>query len=294
MRTPIPLVAVLVAAFAVAACGSDDAAPDEPADGGAPDAAASDDGASDDGAAGDDADDDGTDTPDDGDAEALSGELTVFAAASLTDAFTELESSFEAEHPDLDVIFNFASSSTLATQAVEGAPVDVFASANDTQMAVVTDADLATGPAEFTTNVLEIVVEAGNPLGIADLEDLTDPDVILVLAAPEVPAGQFADEMLTEQGIEVTPSSLEVDVRATLSKVELGEADVAIVYRSDVVTASDTVEGVEIPADRNVVASYPIVQMAEAANPDAAAAWIAFVEGPEGQAALDAAGFTAP
>lgn len=283
MRATIRRTAAVAASLLVlAACGGDDAtdtpdAPVEETDGGEADGPG-----------------EGTDDTTDPDAAELSGDLTVFAAASLTDAFEELEASFEAEHPDLDVVFNFASSSTLATQMVEGAPVDVFASANDTQMTVVTDAGLADGPAEFTTNVLEIVVEAGNPLGIEDLEDLARDDVVLVLAASEVPAGQFAAEMLEAEGIEVTPSSLEVDVRATLSKVELGEADAAIVYRSDVVTADDTVEGVTIPDERNVIASYPIVTLSDAPNPDAAAAFVAFVNGPEGQAALETAGFTAP
>lgn len=237
--------------------------------------------------------------PDAGDANGddiaeLSGELTVFAAASLTDAFTELGEQFEATHDGVSITFNFASSSTLATQIVEGAEADVFASANHTQMDVVDDEDLAENREVFTTNVLEIVVEAGNPLGIETLEDLTRDDVILVLAAPEVPAGQFAAEMLDAQDIEVSPSSLEVDVRATLGKVELGEADAAIVYRSDVVTASDTVEGVTIPDDQNVIAEYPIATLTVGPNPAAAAAFLALVTGPDGQAVLEAAGFTSP
>jgi molybdate transport system substrate-binding protein len=221
----------------------------------------------------------------------LSGELLVSAAASLTDAFHELGTAFEEAHPDLTVTFNHAASSTLATQMAEGAPADVFAAADPIQMDVVDDEGLVEERAVFTTTRLGIVVEAGNPLGIETLSDLTDDEVVLVLAAPEVPAGRSAAAMLEAEGIAVTPSSLEVDVRATLGRVELGEADAAIVYRSDIVTAEDTVEGVAIPDDQNVVVEYPIAASVAARNPDAADAFIAFVRGPDGQAALAAAGF---
>jgi molybdate transport system substrate-binding protein len=235
------------------------------------------------------------DVPADGAATAeLSGDLTVFAAASLTDAFEELAAAFEEGHPDLSVALNLASSSTLATQIIEGAPADVFASANQTQMDVVDDEGLVEERVPLTTNVLTMVVEAGNPFEIETLMDLAQDEVVLVLAAPEVPAGDVAAQMLDEQGIEVEPSSLEVDVRAVLSRVEFGEADAAIVYRSDVATADDTVEGVTIPDDQNVTAEYPIAVVSDAPNPDAAAAWVAFVTGPDGQSILEAAGFTSP
>lgn len=275
---------VAAAALLLAACGGDgnggqtSTTPVTPTPTGSPDARV-------------DGGGDGDGTPVDAE---LSGELVVFAAASLTDVFTELGEHFESTHPGVSIVFNFAGSSTLATQIVEGAPADIFASANDTQMTVVTDADLAEGPVTFTANVLEIVVEAGNPLGITTLEDLARDDVILVLAAPEVPAGALATRMLDEQSIEVTPASLEVDVRATLAKVELGEADVAIVYRSDVATADDTVEGVVIPADRNLSTTYPIVALRDAPNPDAAAAFLELILSEVGVRALEAAGFSAP
>jgi molybdate transport system substrate-binding protein len=225
----------------------------------------------------------------------LAGELTVFAAASLTDAFEDLGASFVDAHPDVTVAFNFAGSSTLAAQIVEGAPADVFASADATQVELVADAGLAAGaPTVFATNRLAIAVEAGNPLGIADVDDLARDDLVVVLATPEVPAGRLASQLLASQQLDVTPASLEVDVRAALAKVELGEADAAIVYASDVATASDGVEGVPIPDDRNLVTSYPITTLTDAASAEVADAFVAHVTGPDGQAALEAAGFTAP
>lgn len=224
--------------------------------------------------------------------EQLDGELMVFAAASLTDAFEELGATFTAEHPEVTVTFNFASSSTLATQIGEGAPADVFASANETQMDVLDDAGEVAVRTPLVSNALELAVEAGNPLGIETLEDLERDDVVLVLAASEVPAGELAAQMLQAEGIEVSPSSLEVDVRATLGRVELGEADVAIVYRSDVVTASEAVEGVAIPEARNATTSYPVATLVDAPNPDAAAAWLELVSGQQSARTFEAAGFT--
>jgi molybdate transport system substrate-binding protein len=224
----------------------------------------------------------------------VAGEIVVFAAASLTEAFEDIASAFEAEHPGADVVLNLAGSSTLATQIVAGAPADVFASADTAQMDAVAGAGLAEDPTTFAINGLEIVVEAGNPLAIEELEDLARDDVVLVLAAPEVPAGAFAAQVLDAQGVEVSPASLELDVRATLSRVELGEADAAIVYRSDVATASDAVEGIVIPDERNVAAEYPIATVTGSSNPDAAAAFVAFVRSDAGQRSLADAGFTAP
>ncbi len=227
--------------------------------------------------------------------EELSGDLTVFAAASLTEAFEDLGTSFSEQHPEVEVVFNFAGSQALAGQIVEGAPADVFASANQAQMDVVTGEGLEDGePAVFTGNLLEIAVEPGNPLGVAGLEDLAQPDLVLVLADEEVPAGQYAAEALDTAGVEVTPSSLEVDVRSVLSKVALGEADAGIVYRSDVVAGGDDVEGIEIPPDQNVPAAYPIVGLADGPNPEAAAAFIDHVRSEEGQSTLTEYGFTAP
>jgi molybdate transport system substrate-binding protein len=221
--------------------------------------------------------------------------LIVFAAASLTDAFDELGAAFVAANPDVAMVFNHAGSQTLASQITEGAPADVFASADTTQMDVVADADDLAGDAQvFTANRLAIAVEPGNPLGIGGLADLADPELVLVLPAEEVPAGQYARAALDAAGVDVTPASLEQDVRAALSKVELGEADASMVYASDVVASGGRADGVPIPAEENVPATYPIAVLADAPNPAAAEAFVAFVLSEEGQDILAAHGFTAP
>jgi len=228
--------------------------------------------------------------------QALSGQLTVFAASSLTDAFEDLGERFTRTNPDVEVAFNFGSSSTLATQIVQGgAPADVLASASPTPMNDVAGAELLAGqPQTFTRNTLEIAVERGNPLHIQSLADLTRPDVTTVLAAEEVPAGGYTRHALDVAGIQVTPASLEVDVRAVLSRVELGEADAGVVYVSDIVAAGDAVEGVQIPPERNVPASYPVAALAEAPNPQAAEAFVDYVLSDEAQATLTEYGFSAP
>ena len=221
----------------------------------------------------------------------LSGELLVFAAASLTDVFSEIATAFGEQHPDVTVTFNFGPSSGLADQIAQGAPADVFASASRTHID-----EVAVGgePAVFASNRLEIAVEPGNPLGIQGLADLARPHVTLVLAAPEVPAGRFAGEALSKAGVEATPASEEVDVRAVLQKVALGEADAGIVYTTDVRVSGDTVDGVEIPMNCNVVADYPIAALAEAPNPEAARVFVDFVLSPGGQDILARHGFGKP
>lgn len=225
----------------------------------------------------------------------VSGTLTVFAAASLTEAFDELSEVFVAANPDLEVTRNHAGSQTLASQIEAGAPADVFASADETQMDAVADAgDLAGEPITFAENRLAIAVEPGNPLDIDGPADLADPDLLLVLPAEEVPAGRYARAALEAADVEVSPSSLERDVRAALAKVALGEADAAVVYASDVAVSAGRVDGVAIPAGQNVAASYPIAVLADAPNPGAAEAFVAFVRSDEGQQILAAHGFTAP
>jgi molybdate transport system substrate-binding protein len=224
-----------------------------------------------------------------------SGDITVFAAASLTDAFTELGDDFTAANPDVSVTLNFASSSDLATQIGEGAPADVFASADQSNMAKLTDGAGTVGePEVFATNRLEVIVEPGNPLGITGVADLADPDLIFVTAAPEVPIGQYAEEVLANAGVVVTPRSLEENVKAIVSKVVLGEADAGIVYATDVRAAGADAEGVEIPAELNVIATYPIAVPSGSANPGSAAAFIDFVLSPDGQAILASYGFGSP
>jgi molybdate transport system substrate-binding protein len=225
----------------------------------------------------------------------LTGTLTVFAAASLTDVFGDLGNGLMAENPDLDIQYNFAGSSALATQITQGAPADVFASANQTQMTVVTDADLQAGdPTVFTENVLKIAVPAGNPGDVTGLADFANPDLTLAVCAAAVPCGAAAAQVFEAAGITAAPDTEEEDVRAALTKVQLGEVDAALVYASDVQSAGTDVEGIEFPEAEDAVNEYPICVLAAAPNPDAAQAFIDLVLSDEGQEALEAAGFRAP
>jgi molybdate transport system substrate-binding protein len=218
--------------------------------------------------------------------------VTVFAAASMTDVFGELGDAFRAANPDTDLVLSFASSSDLARQIIEGAPADVFVSADLANMAKVTDADAASGqPVVFATNRVAIIVEPGNPLDIGEVADLADADLVLVLCAPEVPCGSYAEQVVANAGVTVTPDSLEENVKAVVAKVTLGEADAGIVYATDVLAAGDRATGVEITDELNVVAEYPIVAVSDDA---AAASFVDFVVGPTGRTILDRYGFGAP
>lgn len=218
--------------------------------------------------------------------------VVVFAAASLTDAFTELGEVFEQTDPGGAVEFSFASSSDLARQVIEGAPVDVYASADTANMDKVTGAGAAAGtPVVFATNSAEIIVAPGNPLGIAGLDDLVERDLVVVVCASEVPCGAYADRIFERAGADVTPDSFEENVRGVVTKVTLGEADAGIVYRTDVLAAGDRASGVEIPDDVDVVAEYPIVSVSGDAVADR---FVEFVTGPVGQDVLASYGFSAP
>ena len=223
------------------------------------------------------------------------GTVTVFAAASLTDVFTDLGRRLEDEDNGLDVQFNFAGSSALATQLTQGAPADVFASANGTQMAVVTDAGLAAGdPTVFTSNVLEIAVPAGNPAGVTGLADFGREELTLAVCAPEVPCGAAAEDVFAAAGVTARPDTQEEDVRAALTKVELGEVDAALVYATDVTAAGDAVEGVPFPEAGDAVNDYPLCTLAAAPNPEGARAFVDLVLSEEGRQALADAGFRTP
>jgi molybdate transport system substrate-binding protein len=225
----------------------------------------------------------------------VTGTITVFAAASLKDAFTEAATAFEAANPGAKVTLNFGASSALAQQIDEKAPADVFASADQANMQkVVEGGGIAGSPEVFATNSLEIIVAPGNPEGITGLADLSKSGLIYVTAAPEVPIGTYAAQALQKAGVTVSPSSLEADVKAVVTKVSSGEADAAIVYATDVNAAGAKAEGVVIPTDVNVVATYPLGVTTEAADPDAAAAWVAFITGSDGQAILASHGFGTP
>ena len=228
-------------------------------------------------------------------ADSLSGSLTVSAASSLQGAFTDIKAAFQKMHPDVNVTINFAASSTLSQQIIAGAPVDVFAAADEATMINVSDAKLLSGtPTLFASNSLEIIVRRGNPSKIATLSDLSKSGLIYVTCAPAVPIGRYSSQVLQKAGVTVTPASLEPDVKGIVAKILAGEADAGIVYSTDVRATDDAAQGVVIPADINVVAKYPIAAIAGSGKTTSAEAWIAFVTGTAGQSILKSYGFTSP
>jgi molybdate transport system substrate-binding protein len=223
---------------------------------------------------------------------ASSGEIKVFAAASLTAAFTKIGEQFTAANGGTKVTFNFAGSQALATQIQQSAPADVFASADIPNMDKVKD--LVGTPQSFASNQLQIVVEKGNPKGVEGLDDLANADLKVVLAAPEVPAGRYAAEALGKADVTVKPVSEEDNVKAVVTKVSLGEADAGIVYVTDVTAGGDKVEGVDIPEELNVLATYPIATVKASQNQDQAQAFMDLVLSAEGQQVLKEYGFLPP
>jgi molybdate transport system substrate-binding protein len=225
----------------------------------------------------------------------VTGTVTVFAAASLTESFTRLGDAFEADHQGTEVVLGFAGSSALATQVNQGAPVDVFAAAAPANMATVTDAGNGAGtPTTFARNQLVIAVPEGNPDGVTGLADLADPATKVALCAEQVPCGAAAKRAAEAAGVALTPATLELDVRAALAKVRLGEVDAALVYRTDVMAASPEVDGIEFPESSAAVNDYPIVVLARAPNPAGGRAFLAYVLSEPGRTALIEAGFQVP
>ncbi|MDP9363282.1 MAG: molybdate ABC transporter substrate-binding protein [Chloroflexota bacterium] len=232
------------------------------------------------------------------------GSLTVFAAASLTDAFGRIEADLEAANDGLDIAYNFAGSQALVTQLQEGAEADVFASANAAQMeAAVDNGSIVGEPVTFVRNRLAIVVPADNPAGIEAPADLADDGIQVVLAQPDVPVGRYARESLCLMGQDETAFddgfvdrvvgnvvSEEEDVRDVLARVQLGEADAGIVYVSDAATAGEAVRLIEIPNARNVVAAYPIA-LVEGSDEALGSAFVSYLVSPAGQATLEEFGF---
>lgn len=229
--------------------------------------------------------------------------LTVFAAASLTDAFSELGQAFETSHPGVTLTFNFGGSQNLRTQIEQGAPADVFASANTKEMDALVSGNLVTAdtPVIFLTNQLVMILPKENPAGITSLEDLAKPGIKLVLAAEEVPAGRYARQMLEnlndlygdgyKDHVLANVVSNEDNIRQAVTKVQLGEADASIVYVSDAVAVPD-LQRTDIPAEINVTAEYPIAPLAKTENVDLANAFIDYVLSPDGQSILAKWGFT--
>lgn len=231
--------------------------------------------------------------------------VTVYAAASLTEAFRELGDSFRIRHPGVDLRFNFAGSQQLALQLTQGAPADVFASADERWMGVVRDSGLVgDAPAVFAHNRLVVILPAANRAGISALSDLARPGLKLVLAADAVPAGRYSRQALERLGarpgfgaqyagrVLANVVSLEENVKAVVAKVQLGEADGGIVYRSDLAGAvARKVTVLEIPVEASVTAGYPIAPLRGSRAPGLARAFVALVLSPAGQRVLEGAGF---
>jgi molybdate transport system substrate-binding protein len=221
-----------------------------------------------------------------------SGTVTVFAAASLTEAFTRLARDVEAESPGTTVTLVFGASSTLARQVVDGAPADVLATASPATMTTAVDAGAAEQPRTFARNRLQIAVPAGAPdVGLADF---ADRERTLALCAPQVPCGAAAGAVFAAAGVSPQPDTLERDVKAALAKVRLGEVDAALVYRTDVLAAGDDVRGIDVPEAAVAVNDYPVARLTQSRNPTGAALFVDALLSQEGQRVLADAGFDRP
>ncbi|MEU4316492.1 molybdate ABC transporter substrate-binding protein [Nocardia sp. NPDC024068] len=231
----------------------------------------------------------------DEDATGIRGTVNVFAAASLTETFTTLGERFEAANPGVDVVFNFGGSSTLAEQIAQGAPADVFASAAPRNMQQAVDSgEITAAPVTFARNRLEIAVPTGNPGSISGLADFGRPQPRIALCAEQVPCGAAAQKVFDAAGVTPQPDTRERDVKAVLTKVRLGEVDAALVYRTDVRSAEDTVMGIEFPEADKAITDYPIAPVAAAPNPAAAAAFVQFIGSPQARTVFTTAGFDTP
>ncbi len=225
----------------------------------------------------------------------LSGDLNVFAASSLTNAFTDEQAALKTSAPDLALTYNFAGTQQLVQQIQSGAPADVIASADQKNMQTLIDAGLVETPKVFAKNKLQIAVAPGNPKHIQSLSDLEKSGVVLVLADPSVPAGKYALQAFDNAGLPAPkPKSLELDVKATLAKLTSGEADAVVVYVTDVKAAGDKVQGVEIPANQNVTATYPIAALKDSKHLAAAEAFVNEIASGGGQQVLATRGFLPP
>ncbi|MBE1471946.1 molybdate ABC transporter substrate-binding protein [Kibdelosporangium phytohabitans] len=222
--------------------------------------------------------------------QSVTGEVTVFAAASLTETFTQLGKDFEAANPGAKVKFNFGGSSALAQQINQGAPVDVFASASPANMKQVAE----TGSVTFVKNKLRIAVGKGNPHKIATLADVLNPEIKLALCAEQVPCGATAKKAFEVAKLTPKPVTLEQDVKATLTKVKLGEVDAALVYKTDVAAATKDVDGVDFPEAAQAINDYPIVTLPKTRNATGGKAFMDFILSDKGRQVLTKAGFDTP
>jgi molybdate transport system substrate-binding protein len=221
--------------------------------------------------------------------------LTVLAAASLTNVFTALETTFEAGHPGVDVRISFAGSSALVQQVTNGSPADVFAAADEKNMRKVTDAGHADGtPRVFATNELTIAVPPDNPAGITSFADLAEDGAVVVVCAPQVPCGAATEKVERATGVTLRPVSEEQDVKSVLNKVRTGEADAGLVYVTDVNSAGDEVTGIAFPESGEAINSYPVTVLTGAPQAGLAREFVDLVTGDAGRAELEKAGFTVP
>lgn len=225
--------------------------------------------------------------------DAVDAPITVFAASSLAEAFGEIGDAYMTAYPGRRVTFSFAASSSLVAQINEGAPADVVASADERTLGRLVGGTIGS-PVVFAVNRLEIIVQQGNPRGITGLADLARPGIVYVAAAPDVPIGNYAQQVLARAGVNVKPKSLEASVKGVVSKVTLGEADAGIVYATDVLAAGARAMGIAIPAEANVIANYPIAVSAASRSRAAAAAFVAFVLSPASRKILSEHGFLEP
>ncbi|MCU1369936.1 MAG: modA [Ilumatobacteraceae bacterium] len=231
-----------------------------------------------------------------GDGAALEGEITVAAAASLTEPFADIGTAFEAEHPGAEITFTFDSSGTLSQQILDGAPVDAFASADERNMDALVEADLVEGePAVFAGNQLIIITKPGNPEGIASLADLAGAGVVS-LCGEDAPCGRFAAQALENAGVTIPERSVTRghNAKSALTAVSEGDAVAGIVYVTDALAAGDAVDAIEIPADQNVVATYPVAVLADAHDVALARAFVDYLASDDGQAILEERGFLPP
>lgn len=217
--------------------------------------------------------------------------LTVYAASSLAGAFEELAERFESEHEGVEVQLTFGGSADLVAQIDQGAPADVFASADAANMDKLVAADLVEPPRVFATNTLQLVVPADNPADLSGLADLQAPDVRLVVCAPEVPCGAASQRLEARAGVTLDPVSEEQAVADVLGKVRTGEADAGLVYVTDVAAAGGAVQGIELPEAADVVNVYPLAPLADSDHPDLAADFVEVVAGDAGRAVLSGFGF---
>ena len=236
-----------------------------------------------------------SDSPDAQPSSSATGDITVFAAASLKATFTEIGEQFEAGNTGSTVTFNFAGSSDLVAQLQQGAYADVFASADTRNMdKAAADGLLAGSPADFASNTMMIAVPSDNPAQITSFADLAAPGATVVVCAPQVPCGAATEQVEANTGVTLTPVSEESSVTDVLNKVATGEADAGVVYVTDVQGSGGTVLGIEIPTDVNAVNTYPVAVLAASTSPALAEEFRAFVLGATGQQILSDAGFGAP